>query len=198
MSADQCAPEFHLTSSSPSTQSWFAVRVKSNCEKIVVEAATQKGYESFLPLYRCRRRGYDRFRDLDLPLFPGYVFCRFDVRHRLPLITMPSVVHIVGFGKVPVAVDDAEIDSLRVMVHSGLALLPWPFLETGQRVSIEEGPLRGIEGVIKEIKGSDHLIISITLLQRAVAVEIDRRWVRPFAPQRALHSMDASKLAITG
>jgi transcription antitermination factor NusG len=180
---------FVLRTSEPgesSSHSWFALWVKSNREKIVAEAATRKGYENFLPLYRSRRRWSDRYRDIDLPLFPGYVFCRLDVRKRLPLLTIPSVVQIVGIGKVPIPVDDDEIAAIRTLVWSGLSLQPWPLLEAGHRVRIAEGPLRNVEGIVIEIKGSYRLIVSITLLQRSVAVAINRSWVRPMEPQRAL------------
>ena len=177
--------------------SWFALRVKSNREKIVADAVRGKGYEAFLPLYRSRRRWTDRYQDIDLPLFSVYVFCRFDVQYRLPLLTIPSVVQIVGRGKTPHPVEDAEIAAIQTLVASGFSLQPWPFLEVGHRVRIEEGPLRGVEGLVTDLKGSDQLIVSITLLQRSVAVAIDRRWARPLTAQRGPHRAGLAKHART-
>jgi|SRR5579862_401605 len=177
--------------------SWFALRVKSNREKIVADALKGKGYEEFLPLYRSRRRWTDRFQDIDLPLFPGYVFCRFDVQYRLPLLTIPSVVQIVGIGKVPYPVDNAEIAAIQTLVASGFSVQPWPFLEVGHRVRIEEGPLRGVEGLVTDIQGAGQLVVSITLLQRSVAVAIDRRWARPLTAQHVPHSPELARNART-
>jgi transcription antitermination factor NusG len=158
---------------------WFALRVKSNREKFVADAVQWKGYETFLPLYQTRRRWSDRYRDVNLPLFPGYVFSRFDVNDRLPLLIVPGVVNVVRVGKVPIAVDDDEIANVRTLVASGLSVQPWPFLGVGQSVRVEEGPLRGVIGVVTALKGALQLVVSITLLQRSVAVAVDRRWVRP-------------------
>jgi transcription antitermination factor NusG len=158
---------------------WFALRVKSNREKVVADAVQWKGYETFLPLYQSRRRWSERYKDVSLPLFPGYVFSRFDIHDRLPLLIVPGVVNVVRLGKVPIAVDDTEIDDVRTLVASGLGVQPWPFLGLGERVSVEEGPLRGVTGVVTAFKGALQLVVSITLLQRSVAVAVDRRWVRP-------------------
>jgi len=171
---------------SPSRLDWFALRVKSNREKVVADSIKWKGYEEFLPLYRTRRRWSDRFQDVDLPLFPGYVFCRFDVLKRLPLLIIPGVVNVVGRGKVPVPVEDEEIQALQTLVASGLRLQPWPFLGVGDRVTVEEGPLRGVEGVVMSTKGTLQLVVSVNLLQRSVAVAVDRRWVRPESGQVSL------------
>src|SRR5579871_1611401 len=158
---------------------WYALWVRSRHEKSVREILTGKGIEAFLPVYRSRRRWSDRVQELDLPLIPGYVFCRFDVRNRMPVLTTPGVVQIVGAGKTPEPVDEIEMQSLITAVESGLHLQLWPFLKVGQRVLIEEGPLRSLEGILVTTKGKDQLILSVSLLQRSVAVVVDRRWIRP-------------------
>lgn len=159
--------------------SWYAVRVRSRFEQQVSLSLSGKGYEEYLPLYRSRRTWSDRSKDLDLPLFPGYLFCRFDVQFRLPILTTPGVVAIVGIGKIPVAISDREIDAIQTVVRSGLHLQPWPQLVVGSKVLIEQGPLKGIEGVTLDVKKKYHLFVSVPLLQRSVSVEIDREWVRP-------------------
>jgi transcription termination/antitermination protein NusG len=138
-----------------------------------------KGFETFLPVYRSRRRWSDRIREIDLPLIPGYVFCRFDAAQRLPVLTTPGVVRIIGTGKTPQPVDDIEMQSLITADHAGVHLQLWPFLKVGQRVSIEEGPLRSLEGVLVTTKGKDQLILSVSLLQRSVAVTVERSWIKP-------------------
>lgn len=158
---------------------WYALWVRSRHEKTVADVLRGKGVESFLPLSRSRRRWSDRVREVELPLIPGYVFCRSDLKNRMPILTTPGVVQIVGAGKIPEPVDEIEMQSLITAVQSGLHLQLWPFLKVGQRVSIEEGPLRSLEGILVTTKGKDQLILSVTLLQRSVAVTVDRRWVRP-------------------
>jgi transcription antitermination factor NusG len=158
---------------------WFALHVKSRSEKMVSTIAHHKGFEPFLPLYQSRRRWSDRFKSVALPLFPGYVFCRFSPECRLPLLTIPGVVKIVGVGKIPVPIDDTEIAVIQAAVYSGLSAEPYPFLEVGQRVRLEEGPLKGLEGFLVEVRKQQRLAVSVGLLKRSIAVEIDRQWVRP-------------------
>ena len=162
--------------------SWFALRVKSRSEKIVSTIARNKGFEEFLPLYRCCHRWSDRNKSVELPLFPGYVFCRLDPRYRLPILTIPGALHFVGIGKVPVPIDDAEIAAIQTAVRSGLTTEPWPYLNVGQTVRLEEGPLAGLEGILVEARKKQRIVVSVSLLQRSVAVEIEREWVTPVGP----------------
>lgn len=158
---------------------WYALWVRSRHEKSVAGILTAKGYETFLPMHKSRRRWSDRIQEVELPLIPGYVFCRFDALKRMPVMTTPGLVQIVSLGNTPEAVDDTEMQALITAVEAGVHLQLWPFLKTGQRVSIEEGPLRSLEGILISTKGTDQLILSISLLQRSVAVAVDRRSVRP-------------------
>jgi transcription antitermination factor NusG len=161
------------------TGKWFAVRVKPQAERVVATVARYKGFDEFVPLYKARRRWSDRFKWIDLPLFPGYVFCRLKGESRLPILTIPGVLHFVGVGKVPVPIDDAEVAALQTAIQSGLWAEPWPFLDVGQRVRIEEGPLTGVEGLLIEVRKKQRVVVSVSLLKRSVAVEIERHWARP-------------------
>jgi transcription antitermination factor NusG len=110
---------------------------------------------------------------VDLPLFPGYVFCRFNPLDRLPILKIPGVIQIVGFNRQLVAVDEEEIRAIQALVASGIPNHPFPYLEVGDKVRIESGPLRGLEGLLVEFQGNHQLVLSVTLLQRSVAVKID-------------------------
>lgn len=168
---------------------FYAIRVRSKFEDVASTVLRAKGYEVFLPLYRSRRHWSDRVKELDLPLFPGYLFCGLDVHGRLlPILTTPGVIAIAGAGKVPIPVADKEIAAIKAICRSGLAGQPWPFLNIGARVCIEQGPLAGIEGIVTILQKKYKLVISITLLQRSVAVEIDREWVRPSGSPKVPHS----------
>ena len=163
----------------PDQLPWYALRIQSRLASFASTTLRGKGYQEFLPLYRSRRRWSDRTKELELPLFPGYLFCRFDVNDRLPILTTPGVIGIVGIGKTPAPVDLDEIEAIRVILRSGLAAQPWPSLRVGSKVYIEGGPLTGLEGIITSTDKVYRLIVSVSLLQRSVAVEIDHEWARP-------------------
>jgi len=162
---------------------WYALRVKSRFENSVVTHLQGRGYESFLPMYKSRRRWSDRFKEIELPLFAGYVFCQLNPLDRLPILTVPGVVHVVGIGRNPAPIDESEIAAIQATVKSGLPSQPWPFLQIGHTVRIEHGPLYGVEGVLLGFRGHHRLVLSVTLLQRSVAVQIDEAWVHPIPQQ---------------
>jgi transcription antitermination factor NusG len=158
---------------------WYALHVRARFEKYVQSHLEEKGYESFLPTYVSKRRWSDRVKSLSLPLFPNYVFCKFDVQSRLPILVTPGVNFIVGVGRSPVPVDPQEIVSIRQVLESGVAAKPWPYIGAGEMVRIETGPLEGLSGIVVRTKGVDRLIVSVSLLMRSVSVDIDRDWVKP-------------------
>ena len=164
---------------------WFALTVKPRHEKAVAERLAARALESYAPLYRDRRRWSDRVRTVELPLFPRYVFCRFRFADRLKVLSMPSVQAVVGFGGEPAPVRDEEIDAIKTLLGSGLAVVPWPYLRVGQRVRICEGPLSGLEGILAREKSAYRVVINVELLQRGVAVEIDRDAVGEIDRMRA-------------
>jgi transcription antitermination factor NusG len=121
-----------------------------------------------------------------LPLFPGYVFCRLQPSSRLPVLTTPGVVSIIGSGKTPQPVEPEELAAIQSLVRSGMPAIPWPFLKAGERVRIEHGALVGIEGILTAVKKESRVVLSVTLLQRSVAVEVDRNFIRPILPGSAV------------
>ena len=158
-------------------QPWYALSVRSRYEKLAATVLKTQGYEWFLPMYKCRRRWSDRIKEIEAPLFPGYLFCQFDIHKRLPILMIPGVQHIVGGTRVPTPIETSEIEALRTVVRADATREPWPFLQVGDRVRIEYGSLAGVEGVLLQAKGRHRLVLSITLLQRSVAVDIDSAWV---------------------
>jgi transcription antitermination factor NusG len=160
---------------------WYALYVRTRFEKVVAQNLRCKGYEEFLPLYRRTSRWSDRLKQIELPLFPGYVFCRFNPHNRLPILTIPGVKAIVGFGKDFIPVDEGELNAIRGVSRNGTHCEPWPFLQVGQRVCVEYGALAGTEGFVLMFKNTYRLVISVNLLQRSVAVEIDRDCLKPIA-----------------
>jgi len=160
---------------------WYALTTKPRLEKATATHLRLKGFDELTPTYRTRRRWSDRIKEIEQQLFPGYVFCRFTYEQRMAVLTTPGVVSVVGFGKTPAAIDDAEIDSIRSIVKSGARTSPWPYLRAGQRVRIERGCLEGVAGTLVRENDSCRVVVNIEILQRAVAVEIDRDLVRAVA-----------------
>ena len=161
------------------TSRWYALYVRSRREKVVESGLRGKGYSAFSPCYRAKRKRVDRIVEIDVPLFPGYVFSLFDSNKRLPILMTPGIVGVVGRGNRPEPVDDTEIASIRTLALSGRPVQPWPFLRSGQRIRLQAGPLMGAEGIFVRVKDEYHLVVSITLLQRAVSVVVEKDAVLP-------------------
>jgi transcription antitermination factor NusG len=155
---------------------WFALQIRHSHDLIVPTLLTAKGYEILAPVYRSRRRWSDRFKEIDAPLFPGYVFCRFDPASHstVPVVTTPGVLKILGFGGKPEPLDDREIESVRLAAQYGLSPRPSQYLPTGSKIRIVRGPLFGVEGILKCSKNKELLVISVSMLQRSISVEIER------------------------
>jgi transcription antitermination factor NusG len=160
-------------------EQWFALRVKPRRERVVASAAHLKGFEEFLPLYKCRHRWSDRSKTLELPLFPGYVFCRLNEEDRFALLTIPGVVHLVSNGRVPMPIDDEEILAIQTAIGSGIPIEPWHFLEVGERVRLSGGPLAGLEGFLVQAHDQQCVVVGLTVLKRSIALEIERDWIQP-------------------
>lgn len=171
---------------------WFAVRVNANCERRTVAALTGKGFESFVPLCWQYRNWSNRTRKVERALMPGYVFSRFDPDFRLPILTIPGVAYIVGTSSGPVPVDPDELQAIRKVAESSAIAEPWPFLSAGQFVTLDNGPLRGLCGRLVSTGKDMKVVVSVTLLQRSVAVEVDRAWVRPASQQDLTQAAAAS------
>jgi transcription antitermination factor NusG len=156
---------------------WFAAQVWAGREPLCAEHLRVRGYEVFLPSYCEHRRWSDRVKKADRALFPGYVFCRLCGDALAKIVTTPGVTRIVGDGRRPLPIPGDEIEAIQRIVATGVTARPWAFVQAGQRVRIERGPLRDIEGIVLRTTQGNRLIVSVALLQRSVAVEIDAEWV---------------------
>jgi transcription antitermination factor NusG len=159
------------------TLPWYAVHTRAKHEKAVAAQLAFKGYEVFMPTRRVRKRWSDRMQEIEAPLFEGYTFCRLDLSLAGRIVTTPGVIRILGIGNKPLAIDDAEIAAIQRVAASGCEVAPVPYLEVGQRVRIEAGSLAGVEGILQSVRGANRLVVSVSLLQRSVAVEIDAEMV---------------------
>jgi transcription antitermination factor NusG len=170
---------------------WYAVYTCPRHEKKVAQQLGQRCVEAYLPLYRAVRRWNQRRAEVQLPLFPGYVFTRIQLRERLRVLEVPGVVRLVGSGARPAPMADEEMAAVRNCLDLRTAQ-PYPYLGAGKRVRISTGPLAGLEGVIQRRKGRARIVVSIDCIMRSIAIELEacdvelltsRRW----GPLQALH-----------
>jgi transcription antitermination factor NusG len=158
---------------------WYALTVKHQHERTVQSALQSKQLTTLVPLYRARQQWSDRTKEIDVPLFSGYIFCRFPYDERVRVLTTPGVRRIVGFGDSPTPVDDAEITAIERMMQSTTPIRPWPHLKPGDRVRVERGPLRGLIGTLIRERDVFRLVIGVELLQRSIAAEVSPDMIVP-------------------
>jgi transcription antitermination factor NusG len=155
---------------------WFALQTRPKNEKQVERMLTHKGYECCLPKYKKKRRWSDRVIEVELPLFPMYIFCRFNSSAFGKAIVTPGVTRIVGFGSQPAVVEAEEIEALRLLGLSDLLREPWTYIPDGTLVQVQTGPLTGAQGIIHN-GNKRRLVISVTLLQRSVAIQLSENTI---------------------
>jgi transcription termination/antitermination protein NusG len=160
---------------------WYAAYTCANHEKRVAEQMRERSVDHFLPQYRSMRRWKDRRVELDLPLFPGYVFVHVSLGERLRVLQVPSVVRLVSFGGGPVELPDEQMTRLREGLGSKLKAGPHPYLTVGRRVRIRRGALAGMEGILLRMRGSVRVVLSLELIMQSISVEVDAADIAPAA-----------------
>lgn len=171
-------PEVRWASDVDAQLRWYALYTCANHEKKAAKEIFRRGLDSFLPVYKTTRRWSDRRVQIEMPLFPGYVFVHLALCDRLKALQVPGVVRLVGFSGLPAALPDEQIDTLRAGLDEVRAQ-PHPLLTAGKRVRIKRGPLAGMQGILLRRKGKFRLVISISVIQRAIAVDVDIVDVEP-------------------
>jgi transcription antitermination factor NusG len=156
---------------------WYALHTRHQHEKTVASLLLGKGFQVFLPLYSTVHRWKDRDKHLLLPLYPGYVFLRDRLERNLQILATPGVHSIVGTTGSPEPIPEFEIDAVKRIIESSSAVEPHPFLEGGDRVRVIYGPLEGIEGILLRKKNAFRLVLSVEMLMKSVAVEVDASMV---------------------
>lgn len=166
---------------------WFALTVHPKHEHLAARGLRSRGFEVYLPLHRARRRWSDRTKSLDMVLFPGYLFCRFDALDKLRVMTSSSVRGIVRNGRDPIPVDDTEIASVRTLIASGRPIDVCPFLRVGQNVRISHGPFESVRGVIVRADDNWRVVVSVEALGCSIAVEVDADQLLPERKPASIH-----------
>jgi transcription antitermination factor NusG len=164
--AEACPP------SSAAAPSWFALRLRSNQDFKVAETLGRRGFICFLPFYKETNRWSDRIKVIHRPFFPGYLFIQTEQTRFAEVVATQGVVQILPSSLNPSEIPDREIRNLRTALDSRLTVSPHPYV-IGSKVILDSGPLAGCEGIVVRTKGSTKLVVSIEILQRSCAVEID-------------------------
>jgi transcription termination/antitermination protein NusG len=172
------------TSRDHSNTEWCAVHTRHQHEKNVATLLSRQGFEVFLPTYTTTHMWSDRKKQITLPLFPGYIFLVDEAQRRLRVLSTPGVHAILTTGKVPAVIPSEEIAAIRRAVESPMRVQPHPFLKSGDAVRITSGPLAGLEGIVSREKGIFRVVLSIELLGRSAAVEIDSSATKPLISPR--------------
>jgi transcription antitermination factor NusG len=160
-------------------QNWYVVYTWAHHEKRVAQQIKQRRISCFLPVYRSVRRWKDRRKELELALFPSYVFVRMALNDRLRVLQMAGVVRFVSFNGHPVALPESEMEALMNGLASGVRAQPHPYLTVGRRVRVRSGPLAGTQGFLARRKDRFRLVLRLELIMRSVAVDIDEADVEP-------------------
>jgi transcription antitermination factor NusG len=177
---------------------WFAIQVRIGRERTARLLLENVGYETFLPTCGHKHRWQEGVKERELPLLSGFLFCRMNPHDRLPVLRTEGVIQIVGTEKTAVPVEDEELAAIQQIIKSGLPAMPWPYLPLGNVAYLAKGPLQGLSGVLIKGKFGMKLIVSVTLLQRSVAVEIDRDWISAVQPLKpATNQASSSSLPVT-
>lgn len=177
---------------------WYALHVHTRKENSIANQLQGQGFECFLPMYKSVRKWSDRIKELEQPLFPSYLFCRFDLTQRRPIVMTPGVLQIVGNGRSAIAIREEEISAIKLAVSAGIPAQPWPYIEVGEKVRVTYGTLSGLEGILVNFKGSHRVIVSVSLLQRSVAMEVDAAWLSPVRADQVRESRPSFRPSPSG
>ena len=158
---------------------WYAAYTASRHEKRVAEQLQERSIDHFLPLYETIHRWKNGRHRVQLPLFPGYVFVHIALRDRLPVLTIPGLVRLVGFSGVPFPLPEQDIEAMQNALNSGVAAEPYPYLTVGSRVEISNGPLQGMKGILLRRRNKFRIVLSLDLIMRAMVVEVEAADVMP-------------------
>jgi transcription antitermination factor NusG len=158
---------------------WFAVKTHPKHESLAERGLRNQDFETYVPMHRVRRQWSDRTKMIEAPLFPGYVFCRFEAQDKLRVLTSPAVRGVVSFGRDPLPVENSEIDSIRTLISTGKPIDICPYLRAGEYVCIQSGPFASVRGFILRVQDNWRVVVAIEALGCSVSVEVDAAHVLP-------------------
>ncbi len=164
---------------------WIAVRSKPRAEKVAFDQLSKNGIEAYLPLVKERRKWSDRKKWVELPLFSSYLFVKVELKNSIYVLQTHGVSSIVKFNGTIATVQESVVNSIRWALEGGYELEPTEYFSRGDEVEVIEGPMKGTEGIVVELKGENRLVLKIDALQQAVAVHIDTKFLQSKGKKRA-------------
>lgn len=164
---------FSYTAIESQVPQWFAAYTCAHHERRVSEHLSTRGIEYFLPTYRAIHRWKDRKVELELPLFPGYVFVHLATHEHFHVLSVPGVARIVGTAQKATPLPDCEIESLKNARSSGIHTEPYRYLEIGRKVRIKAGPFEGLQGILLRRKGRFRVVFSLQLIRSSFVLDVD-------------------------
>jgi transcription antitermination factor NusG len=165
--------EVEVAKTGPQPSRWFAIQARSRHEKVVESHLELRKVEHFLPMMKRVSQWTDRKKEIRVPLFAGYCFARFSLEDRVPVLQSQGVVRVVGSAGKPEPIPDEEINALKKVINNSCAYICYPFLKEGMLVEVINGPLQGVKGRLIRGARNSRLVLSISLIQRSVSIEID-------------------------
>jgi transcription antitermination factor NusG len=171
---------------------WNALHTRYQHERKVEALLSAKGFQTFLPTYESTRRWKDRNKRGEEALFPGYLFVANASEDRLHVVATPGVCAIVSVAGAPATISNQEIEAIRKTVSNPAKVEPHPYLNSGDQVEVQWGPLAGVEGILIRKRDSYRLVVSVEILGRAAAVEIDASCIAKVSSGRTLDPVQSS------
>lgn len=166
---------------------WYACRTRARAEKKVDRLLTAAGMTSYVPLIERLMQWSDRSKRVTFPLFPGYVFARFELSSMADIVRTPNLIEVVRVNGSPTPIRESEIKSIRSLVLGAQATgdepSPHHYLVTGQEVRVVEGPFQGLHGILTEVRGKTRIVVRLEAIRQAVSVELSSRFVLPVTGQ---------------
>ena len=159
-------------------KNWIVVRSKPRSEKIAYAQLKEKGIEAYLPLLKERRKWSDRKKWVEFPLFSSYLFAKIEIKKSIFVLQTNGVSSLVKFGEVIAIVQDEVVNAIKLAIDGGYQLTPAEYFIAGNAVEVIEGPMRGVKGIVAQLKGKDRLVIKIDAIQQALSIDIDTRFIK--------------------
>ena len=159
-------------------KNWIVVRSKPRSEKIAYAQLKEKGIEAYLPLLKERRKWSDRKKWVEFPLFSSYLFAKIEIKNSIFVLQTNGVSSLVKFGEVIAIVQDEVVNAIKLAIDGGYQLTPAEYFIAGNAVEVIEGPMRGVKGIVAQLKGKDRLVIKIDAIQQALSIDIDTKFIK--------------------
>ncbi len=158
--------------------SWYALSTKARHEKKVYERLLLKKVESYLPLQTINKKWSDRYKIVEEPLFSCYIFVKMALKNRVQILQTDGVVRLVNFNGIPATIPESQLNAIRLLLKQKKEIQRISYLTPGQKVEVTQGPLKGVNGVLVNVKNKHRLVLRLDSIMQAISVDIDHRDIK--------------------